>query len=282
MTSLLESDDPRVTPLRDGVAGRSLEGIMRAEVYLDTKTMSCAVPAAGVHRAPDAASEQMDQLLFGETFEVIEEEGGYFWGQARRDGYVGFVAASALTAPAPEPTHRVAAIRTYAFAEPSIKTRASGPYSLNALVAVEAQEGTLCKVAGAGWIAAGHLAPIGVFETDVAAVAERFLGAPYLWGGRESLGLDCSGLVQQALFACGLACPRDADQQAGLGHAIAREAFGRGDLVFWKGHVAIGLDETRIVHANGHHMMVAIEPLETAIERIEASGVGPPTHYRRL
>jgi cell wall-associated NlpC family hydrolase len=278
----MDTDDPRVTPLRDGVAGRSLEGIVPAEVYLEARTMGCAVPAAGIHRAPDAASEQMDQLLFGETFEVIEEEGAYFWGQAPRDGYVGFVAASALMAPAPEPTHRVAAIRTYAFAEPSIKTQASGPYSLNALVAVEAQEARLCKVAGAGWIAAGHLAPIGVFETDVAAVAERFLGAPYLWGGRESLGLDCSGLVQQALFACGRACPRDADQQAGLGHAIAPEAFGRGDLVFWKGHVAIGLDETRIVHANGHHMMVAIEPLETAIARIEAAGVGSPTAFRRL
>jgi cell wall-associated NlpC family hydrolase len=282
VTALLETDDPRVTPLRDGVAGRSLEGLIRAEVYLETKTMGCAVPAAGIHRAPDAASEQMDQLLFGETFEVIEEEGAYVWGQARRDGYVGFVAASALMAPAHEPTHRVAAIRTYAFAEPSIKTHASGPYSLNALVAVEAREDALCKVAGAGWIATGHLAPIGVFETDVAAVAERFLGAPYLWGGRESLGLDCSGLVQQALFACGLACPRDADQQASLGHAIAREAFGRSDLVFWNGHVAIGLDEARIVHANGHHMMVAIEPLETAIGRIEAAGVGPPTAFRRL
>jgi cell wall-associated NlpC family hydrolase len=282
VTALLETDDPRVTPLRDGVAGRSLEGLIRAEVYLETKTMGCAVPAAGIHRAPDAASEQMDQLLFGETFEVIEEEGAYFWGQARRDGYVGFVAASALITPAHEPTHRVAAIRTYAFAEPSIKTHAGGPYSLNALVAVEARENALCKVAGAGWIAAGHLAPIGVFETDVAAVAERFLGAPYLWGGRESLGLDCSGLVQQALFACGLACPRDTDQQASLGHAIAREAFGRSDLVFWNGHVAIGLDETCIVHANGHHMMVAIEPLETAIGRIEAAGVGPPTAFRRL
>ncbi len=282
MTSLLESDDPRVTPLRDGITGRSLEGIVRAEVYLETKTMSCAAPAAGIHRDPDAASEQMDQLLFGETFEVIEEEGGYFWGQARRDGYVGFVAVSALTAPAPEPTHRVAAIRTYAFAEPSIKTRAGGPYSLNALAAVEAQEGRLCKVAGAGWIAAEHLAPIGVFETDLAAVAERFLGAPYLWGGRESLGLDCSGLVQQALFACGLACPRDTDQQAGLGRPIAGNEFGRGDLVFWKGHVAIGLDETRIVHANGHHMMVAIEPLATAVSRIAAADVGLPTAYRRL
>jgi cell wall-associated NlpC family hydrolase len=281
MTASLETLDPRVTPIRDGIASQALEGIVRAEVYLEAKAMGCVAPAAGIHRAPDAASEQMDQLLFGEAFEVIEEEGAYVWGQARRDGYVGFVAASALAGPAPEATHRVSAIRTYAFAEPSIKTRASGPYSLNALCAVESQEGRLCKVTGAGWIAAEHLAPVGVFETAVAAVAERFLGAPYLWGGRESLGLDCSGLVQQALFACGLACPRDADQQAGLGRAIVRGEFGRGDLVFWKGHVAIGLDETRVVHANGHHMMVAVEPLDEAIGRIEAAGVGAPTAFRR-
>ncbi|WP_372782254.1 C40 family peptidase [Phenylobacterium sp.] len=282
MTAVLETPDPRVTPLRDGIASRALEGIAPAEVYLDPRTHACAVPAAGLHRAPDAASEQMDQLLFGESFEVIEEEGAWLWGQARRDGYVGFVAASAFAPLAPDPTHRISAIRTYAFAEPSIKSRASGPYSLNALCAVEAEEGRLVKVAGAGWMAASHLAPIGVFETDIAAVAERFLGAPYLWGGRESLGLDCSGLVQQALFACGLACPRDADQQQALGREIGRQDFGRGDLVFWKGHVAIGFDEVRVVHANGHHMMVAIEPLETAINRIEATDVGPPTAFRRL
>ena len=279
--------DPRTTPLRDGVAGRSLEGVARAEVYLDPKLRVCAAPAAGIHRSPDLGSEQMDQLLFGETFEVIEEEGGFLWGQAPRDGYVGFVAAQALAAPAPEPTHRIAAVRTYAFAEPSIKSRASGPYSMNSLVAVEAVEGRLAKAAGAGWMAVEHLAPVGVFETDMAAVAERFLGAPYLWGGRESLGLDCSGLSQAALFACGKACPRDADQQAEMGRAIGRAEFARGDLVFWRGHMAIGLDPPgleggRIVHANGHHMAVAIEPLDLAIGRIDAAGVGQPTAFRRL
>jgi cell wall-associated NlpC family hydrolase len=274
--------DARVTPLRDGIASRALEGIVRAEVYLDAKTMACAAPAAGVHRGPDAASEQMDQLLFGEAFDVVEEEGDWLWGQARRDGYVGFVAAAALASRGPAPTHRIAATRSYAFAEASIKSRASGPYSMNSLVAVEAVQGRLANATGAGWMAADHLAPIGSFETDAVAVAERFLGAPYLWGGRESLGLDCSGLVQQALFACGRACPRDTDQQAELGREIARADFGRGDLVFWKGHVAIGLDAERILHANAHHMMVAIEPLGAAITRIEAAGVGPPTAFRRL
>ena len=274
--------DPRITPLRDGIAARSLEGVVPAEVYLDPRPMVCAAPAAGVRRAADAGSEQMDQLLFGEVFEVLEEEGAFVLGQAARDGYVGFVEAAALAPLGARPTHRVAAIRTYAFAEPSIKSRALGPYSLGSLVAVEAVEGRLAKVAGAGWMTAEHLSPIGRFEDDWAAVAERYLGAPYLWGGRESLGLDCSGLVQQALFACGRACPRDADQQEQTFTPIARTDFGRGDLVFWKGHVAIGLDATRIVHANGHHMAVAIEPLAAAIARIDGGGYGEPTSFRRV
>lgn len=275
------SFDPRVTPLRDGIAARALEGVVPAEVYLDPKPLRCVAPAAAIRRAPDAASEQMDQLLFGEVFEAIEEEGAFLWGQARRDGYVGFVEAAALAPIGASPTHRVSALRTYAFAEPSIKSKAAGPYSLNALVTVEAIEGRLAKVAGAGWMAAEHLSPIGVFARDPAAVAERYLGAPYLWGGRESLGLDCSGLVQQAWLACGLGCPRDADLQQALGREISREEFGRGDLVFWKGHVAIGLDAERILHANAFHMAVAIESLDAALERIKAAGSGEPTAFRR-
>ncbi len=273
--------DPRITPWRDGIAARSLEGVMEAEVYLDPKAMSCVAPASALRAAPDANSEQMDQLLFGERFEVLEEEGAWRFGQAARDGYVGFVEASALSPAGPLPTHRVAAIRTYAFAEPSIKTRALGPYSINALVAVDAVEGRLARVVGAGWMTASHLALIGTYEEDWATVAERFLGAPYLWGGRESLGLDCSGLVQQALFACGRACPRDADQQEALGVALEAADFSRGDLVFWKGHVAIGLGDGLIVHANGHHMATAIEPLAEAITRIGAGG-SQPTSFRRI
>lgn len=274
--------DPRLTPLRDGIASRTLEGVVAAEVYLDPKPLACVVPAAGIHRAPDAGSEQMDQLLFGELFDKLEEEAnGWVWGQARRDGYVGFVPAAALGPVGPAPTHRISALRTYAFEGPSIKSRALGCYSMNSLVSVEATEGRLARVAGAGWMTLEHLTPIGAFAADPARIAERFLGAPYLWGGRESIGLDCSGLVQAALFACGRACPRDTDQQAAMGSEIGRQAFGRGDLVFWKGHVAMGLDEDRIVHANGHHMMTFVEPLDEAITRIAAQGYGEPTGFRR-
>jgi len=274
--------DPRITPWRDGIAARSLEGVLEAEVYLDPRAMSCGAAAAAIRAAPDANAEQMDQILFGERFEVLEEEGAWLFGQAARDGYVGFVEAAALQPAGPMPTHRVAALRTYAFAEASIKSRAIGPYSINSLVTAEAVDGKLARVAGAGWMTAAHLAPIGVFEDDWAAVAERFVGAPYLWGGRESLGLDCSGLIQQALLACGRACPRDTDMQAEMGQAITASDFGRGDLVFWKGHVAMGTGDGRIVHANGHHMATVIEPLADATARITAAGSGEPTSYRRV
>jgi cell wall-associated NlpC family hydrolase len=153
---------------------------------------------------------------------------------------------------------------------------------LNSLLAVEAREGRFAKVEGAGWFPDIHLTPIGIFEPDPVAVAERHLGAPYLWGGRESVGLDCSGLVQQALFACGLGCPRDTDQQEGLGRPADLADLRRGDLVFWTGHVALALDGVRVLHANAHHMAVVAEPLSEVVARIAAAGGGPPVACRRL
>ena len=274
--------DPRVTPVRSDIASRALEGLVAAPAYVDPRPRVVTIPAAGVHARPDLASEQQDQVLFGEVFEVLGEGDGFAWGQARRDGYVGFVALAALGAPAAAATHRVSAIRTYAFAEPSIKARALGPYSLNALATEEAREGRFVKAANSGWFVEEHLAPVGRFETDPAAVAERFLGAAYLWGGRESLGVDCSGLVQQALLACGRACPRDTDQQQQMGYGIEPQDLARGDLIFWRGHVAIMLDGTRILHANAHHMATAIEPLAEAVARIAAGPTGEPVAYRRI
>jgi cell wall-associated NlpC family hydrolase len=273
--------DPRLTLARPDLASRALEGLVAAAAYADPTPMAVVAPGAGLYAQPDLGAERQDHLLFGEVFDVLEVAGGFAWGQARRDGYVGYVEAAALAAPPPAPTHRVAAIRTYAFAEPSIKTRAAGPYSINALAAIEAREGRFAKAVGAGWFVEAHLSPIGRFEADPAAVAERFLGAPYLWGGRESLGLDCSGLVQQAMLACGRACPRDTDLQQGLGREVQSSELRRGDLVFWKGHVALMLDPERVIHANAHHMAVAIEPLAEAVARIAAGPTGAPTGYRR-
>lgn len=274
--------DPRLNLARDGVAARALEGRVAADRYVDPEPTTVCIASAGLRVGPDPSAEQADQLLFGEWFDVLERAGEWSFGQALRDGYVGWVPSAALRDGALRPTHRVRALRTFAFAEPSIKRRPEGPFSLNALVRVAAREGRFAEVEGAGWVVEAHLAPVGEFESDPAAVAEQYLGAPYLWGGRDSLGLDCSGLVQQALYACGRACPRDSDQQAALGSALKREALARNDLVFWRAHVGMMLDADRLLHANAHHMAVAIESLDQAIARIEQAGGGPPSAFRRL
>jgi hypothetical protein len=272
--------DPRLALARADLAAASLEGVVPAARYAPSRRLTVTAPVAPIFSAPDPASERLDELLYGEVFEALGPAGDWLWGQAKRDGYVGYVAAGGL-APAGAPTHRVAAIRTYAFAAPSIKAPARGPFSLNALVRIEDDAGPFSRSGDGGWFHMAHLAPIWAFERDPVGVAERFVGAPYLWGGRTSVGIDCSGLVQQALYACGRAFPRDADLQLAGGREIGRQALSRGDLVGWTGHVGMMVDETRLIHANVHHMAVAVEPLAVAIERFEAAGRGP-TVFRRL
>ena len=273
--------DPRLTLARPDLADLDLQGLVAAERYEAPTLRQVAVPTAALRKAAHPMAEQWDQLLFGELFRVLDVKDGFAWGQAARDGYVGFVAEDDLAAPGEPATHQVAVPRTYAFAEPNIKSRPVGLYSLNALTAIEAVDGRFAKGEGTGWFVAAHLAPVGVALTDYVAVAEGYLGAPYQWGGRESLGLDCSGLVQQAMAACGQAVPRDTDMQLAFFPAIAAGERRRGDLVFWKGHVAVLLDANTILHANAHHMAVAIEPLAEAIARVEAAGGGPVTGWRR-
>ncbi|MGC1302427.1 MAG: NlpC/P60 family protein [Caulobacteraceae bacterium] len=278
----MSGSDPRITLARDGVATARLEGCEPAIRYVTPAEHQVIASALGVMRAPEAASEQMDQLLFGERFDVLEVRDGWAFGQAQRDGYVGWTLLEGLGDVLGAPTHWVCAPGAHTFCEPSIKTRPLHRLSMNALVSAEVEEGRFVRVGGSGWIVREHLSPLGSWEDDPAAVAERFLGVPYLWGGRDSLGLDCSGLVQQALYACGRAAPRDTDMQVGMGQPVGREGLRRNDLVFWRGHVGMMLDAERLLHANAHHMAVAIEPVSEAVTRIEAAGGGAPTAFSRL
>ncbi len=247
--------------------------------------------ATAIRQTPAPDGQVMTFALHGETLDVFREEGEFGLVQCRRDRYVGWALMEALSAPVLAPTHKVKALRTYAFSRPDIKSSPHFMLSLGARVAATGrQEGPLVECERAGWVHLRHLAPLDAFEDDPAGVALRFLEAPYLWGGRESLGLDCSGLVQQAFEACGVLLPRDSDMQhawagsemAGSGRICPQNGtLWRGDVVFWTDHVGLLTGPDTLLHANAHHMAVAEEPLAQAIERIEKSA-GPVLEIRRL
>jgi cell wall-associated NlpC family hydrolase len=222
---------------------------------------------------------QDTQLLYGEAFRVYDMKNGWAWGQAESDDYVGYVLAEDLGAPL-APTDKLIALRSFIYREPDIKTRPLMSISFGAQLSVTRGEGRFAELVDGGFIYGAHLAPLSQMENDWICVARRFIGAPYFWGGRESSGLDCSALIQLALNACGLVCPRDTYmQEAVLGHEVAAPM--PGDIVFWKGHVGFLSAPDTLLHANAHHMAVVEEPFAAACARIQETD-GPVTSIRRL
>lgn len=263
MTDPSATFDPATTLARPDLAALALEGRVRAQAYRATEPLRCIQAVADIHAGASPASERIDQLLFGEIFDALERRGGRVWGQARRDGTVGWMDAGALGGAGALPTHRIAAV--------------DADLPLNALVRT-------------GDASQGGLVEIGAFEADPVTVAERLLGVPHALGARSSLATDCSGLVQQALLACGRAGPRRAHEQAELGRAVSRSDARRGDIVVWlnqkpgqswTGHSGFMLDGARVLHATGHHGAVMVEAFDDADARYLGDGFQPAV-FRHL
>ncbi len=279
--------DPRITPARPDLAASHLDGKVAAARFVAGTLSEVIDPQAPVRREPAHDAPLDTEALKGERVTVYEStDEGWAWGQLESDHYVGWLPANALTAPGPAPTHRVAVLRTIVFPAPSIMAPPIEMLSLGARIAVVRSEDKFAVTATGFYVPLVHLATLATFEMDFVAVAERFVGVPYLWGGKTSLGLDCSALVQVALTAAGIDCPRDSDmQEQALGRPV--DAGGdfsklhRGDLVFWQGHVAIARDNTHFLHANGFHMAVAVEPMRETIARFTKEG-SPVRSVRRL
>ncbi len=277
--------DLRITPLREDIAAAALRGQVEGRRFVEPLRRRVVASSVPLRKGRDAGLGYETELLHGELVDLYEILDGWAWGQAVRDGYVGYLPAEALGVPALEPTHRLAALRSFLYPGPSIKVTPLGFLPYGATVEVEAIEDRFARTAE-GYLFAGHLAPIADQAADPVAEAERFLGIPYLWGGKTSLGIDCSGLVQSASLACGIAAPRDSDmQEHALGEALAipndPHHFQRGDLLFWPGHVALSQGGGRMIHATAFSMSVISEDIGPAIARIAGQG-HPLRTVRRL
>jgi len=278
--------DRRLNAYRPDLAEEALRGSVEAPHYVSGTPAQIAVPVASLRPRPDAAAGIDTQVLFGEAVQVLDRANGWAWVKSGFDGYVGYVEETALSSEVTAPTHIVAVPRTFAYIGADLRTPAAFALSIGSRLTVIGESETrgtrYLTLAGGQSVVAGHCIAIGATANDdYVAIATRFLETPYLWGGRSGFGLDCSALVQLSMMMAGRTAPRDSDMQAaGLGTPISREELRRGDLVFWKGHVAIMEDEKTILHANGHTMSVAREGLDAAIERIGWL-YERPTGYRR-
>jgi hypothetical protein len=273
--------DARLTPARPDLAAAHLKGQVEATRFVAGAAHTIARGRVALRNKPATDAVQDDELLFGEIFTVYDSKDGWAWGQASLDGYVGYVHTISCGDPI-VPDHRVIALSTPLLTGHDIKRATRDLLPLNAQVKVLERVDGFARIAPDGYVFAGHLAPLANVASDWVATAERFVGTPYVWGGKTHAGVDCSGLVQTALAAAGITCPRDTDQQE---HALGTDCQSlprqRGDLVFWNGHVAIMLDAVRLIHANAFHMQVESETLADAIARI-APAAGPVTAIKRL
>jgi cell wall-associated NlpC family hydrolase len=279
--------DPRVTPARGDLAAKHLDGAVEAQRFVEGKDYEIGAAQAPLRQSPSHEAMLLTEALKGERITIYDIDGqGWAWGQLAGDSYVGYVPQAALVSPGPPPTHKVTALRTFVLPGPSVRLPPREMLSFGSQLAVTRVDDLFATTASGGYVPVGHLAPVATMETDFVVVAERFVGTPYLWGGKSALGLDCSGLLQLALAACGVRCPRDTDmQERAVGSALANppklDQLRRGDLLFWKGHVAIARDGATLVHANATHMAVTVEPIASAIPRIRTIA-GEITSVRRL
>ncbi len=278
--------DPRLTPAREDLAASWLKDRVKAPKYIEPTRQHVLTHIANLYRSPDSSQALETQLLYGEPVDVLDSKDGWNWVQSARDGYVGYLRSTetgTIKGKDSSPTHRVSNIGAFVYKTPSYKDTPLMNLSYGSMVRVVAEKDSMAEIATGGYMPLSLLASVDFHSEEPVAEAFRFLGVPYLWGGRNGTGVDCSSLVQLVLQACNVKCPRDADlQEKYLGKPIDRNKVQSGDLVFFRGHVGLMVDDSTMIHANDRAMAVSIDDLDEYVHWRTKSGKTPVKMFKRI
>lgn len=212
-------------------------------------------------------SKVVTQLLYGESFKIINTKGKWIKIKNKVDNYKGYIKLNNFKTEQ-KSTHKIHNLYAHLYSKPNFNNKVKKKLSFNSKIKILEKKGNYYKFDNL-WINKKDLKKINHKDKDVFKNILKFINTKYKWGGKHYSGIDCSGLVQLCLNYNNRFCPRDTqDQIKFFKKKIKLKNIKKNDLIFWKGHVAICLSKKKLIHAYGPAKKVVIMSIKKTIDKI--------------
>lgn len=239
-------------------------------------------PIANIYKKNNKKSEIVTQILLGENFIIQKRFGKFYKGYKTYDKYKGFIEVKDLHLDKRKKTHKIISKDCNLYKKPNNKYKLNKKIFFNSKISILDSKNNFIQTT-IGWILKKNVISVNFKTKHFLDNFKLYLNTKYLWGGNSPKGLDCSALVQELLKFNNIYCPRDSkDQKKFFKKKIAMKNIKKGDLLFWKGHVAIALNNKKLVHAFGAKKKVIIMDIKETIKKINMKSKLPLLCIKRI